>query len=103
MPVLLLKVDAETPLSLHGDTADRPSPAPHAIRRRASAAAPTAPAARNPHDVADCASTIVDAARKSVSIQVSRTVQIFRLIIQHARESSARQRSALSRPPPNHF
>ena len=49
MPVL--NVDAETPLSLQGDTADRPSPAPKAIRRSANAAAPTAPAAIAPNVV----------------------------------------------------
>jgi hypothetical protein len=68
MPVPVLNVDAETPLLLQGDTADKPRPAPNAIKRSASAAAPTAPAAMAPHDTADCASTIVDAARKSVSM-----------------------------------
>src|ERR1700686_772566 len=67
IPVPVLKVDAETPLSLQGDTADRPSPAPNAIRRSAKAAAPTAPAAMAPPETADCASA-TDAARRSVSM-----------------------------------
>src|SRR6202023_2958861 len=68
IPVPVLNVAAETPLSLQGDTADRPRPAPKAIRRSVSAAAPTAPAAIAPHDRPDCASTIVDSARRSVFI-----------------------------------
>jgi uncharacterized protein (DUF2252 family) len=36
--VLVLEVDAETPLSLQGDTADRPSPAPKAIKSSANVA-----------------------------------------------------------------
>ena len=70
IPVPVLKLDAEMPLSLQGDTADRPSPAPNAIKTRASAAAATAPAAMAAHDTAACASTIVDAGR-SDSISVS--------------------------------
>src|ERR1700719_1696867 len=69
IPVPVLNVDAEMPLSLQGDTAERPSPAPNAIRRRASAAAPTAPAATAAQDTLDCASMIVDA-RTSVSIRI---------------------------------
>ncbi len=36
IPVPVLNVDAETPLSLQGDTADRPRPAPKAIRKSAN-------------------------------------------------------------------
>src|ERR1700733_2203818 len=39
IPLPVLKLDAEMPLSLHGDTAERPRPAPNAISARAKAAA----------------------------------------------------------------
>src|ERR1700722_14835166 len=90
IPVPVLNVAAETPLSLQGDTADRPRPAPKAIRRSASAAAPTAPAAIAPHDTADCASTIVDAARRSVSIY----------ILPAALNGSAQQFGSIKKVPP---
>src|ERR1700733_14675522 len=72
MPVATLKVEAETPLSLHGETAEKPMPAPNAISRRVNAAAATAPAATAAPDTAGCASTIVVALRRSVSIESSR-------------------------------
>src|ERR1700734_2316050 len=72
MPVPVLNVAAETPLSLHGDTAERPSPAQNAIRTRDKAAAATAPAAIAGQDTAegpaDCASPIADAGLRSASI-----------------------------------
>src|ERR1700733_5746890 len=68
MPVPVLKVADETPLSLQGDTAERPSPAPNAIKTRANAAAATAPAAIAAQDTPDCASTVVDAGYKLDSI-----------------------------------
>src|ERR1700733_12330778 len=72
MPVATLKVEAETPLSLHGETAEKPMPAPNAISRRVNAAAAPAPAGTAAHDTAGCASTIVVALRRSVSIESSR-------------------------------
>src|ERR1700733_3518203 len=45
MPVPISKVEAETPLSLHGDIEERPKPAPKATRTSVNAAAATAPAA----------------------------------------------------------
>src|ERR1700722_6625449 len=98
IPVPVLNVDAETPLSLQGDTADRPRPAPKAIRRRDNAAAPTAPAAIAPHDTADCASTM-DAARRSVSILYSPGgTQRSRPIIRHNQESSTALEAPLAGP-----
>jgi len=35
MPVPTSKVDAETPVSLHGDMDEKPIPAPNAMRRNA--------------------------------------------------------------------
>src|ERR1700691_2514497 len=72
MPVATLKVEADTPLSLHGETAEKPMPAPNATSKRVNAAAATAPAATAAHDTAGCASTIVVAPRRSVSIECSR-------------------------------
>src|SRR5437762_5281339 len=45
IPLAFLNVAAETPVSDHGDTDERPSPAPKAKRANESAAAATAPAA----------------------------------------------------------
>src|ERR1700733_14164498 len=72
MPVATLKVEPEPPLSLHGETAEKPMPAPNATSKRVSAAAATAPAATAGHDTAGCASTIVVALRRSVSMECSR-------------------------------
>src|ERR1700731_1786197 len=69
IPVPVLNVDAETPVSLQGDTAESPSPAPNAMSTSANAAAATAPAAMAAQDTADWASTIVAAGRRSESIR----------------------------------
>jgi hypothetical protein len=62
MPVPTSKVDADTPVSLHGDMDEKPIPAPKATRRSVSAAAATAPAATAAHETPDCASTVAAAA-----------------------------------------
>jgi hypothetical protein len=69
-----LKVVEETPLSLHGDMADSPRPAPNAMSRRAKAAAATAPAAIAGHDTPDTdgTSTIAAVERSSDSMKFSR-------------------------------
>ena len=60
MPVPVLKVEADTPLSLHGDIADRPNPAPNATSASVRAAAATAPAAIAGHETpVVCTSTMV--------------------------------------------
>src|ERR1700691_3951954 len=64
MPVPDLKVDAETPESDHGDTADRPMPAPNAISSKVRAAPATAPAATAAHDTPEvCNSTTATESR----------------------------------------
>ena len=50
--------------SLHGDLAERPSPAPKATSKSVKAAVPTAPAAIAAHERPLCASAIVDAGRE---------------------------------------
>jgi hypothetical protein len=45
MPVPMLKVETETPLSLQGETAERLSPVPKATSNRLNAAGATAPTA----------------------------------------------------------
>src|ERR1700688_1651382 len=97
MPVATLKVEAETPLSLHGETAEKPMPAPNAISRRVNAAAATAPAATAGHDTADCASTIVVALRRSVSMESSRGNNQC-LVIPRPEESSIDARADLGAP-----
>src|ERR1700733_15891022 len=87
MPVATLNVPAETPLSLHGETAEKPMPAPNPTSNRVNAAAATAPAATAGHDTAGCASTIVVALRRSVSIECSRGNNQCSLI--HRREKSS--------------
>src|SRR4029077_5685088 len=62
MPVPPSKVEADTPVSLHGDIDEKPMPAPNATSRRVSAAAATAPAATAGHETPDCASTAATAA-----------------------------------------
>jgi hypothetical protein len=55
-------VDAETPVSLHGDIDEKPIPAPNATSSSVNAAAATVPAATAGHETPDCASTVATAA-----------------------------------------
>jgi hypothetical protein len=63
-----LKVEAETPESVQGETDERPRPTPSASKPKELAAATTAPAAILAHETTDCASA---AAKASVRIGVS--------------------------------
>src|ERR1700735_2585549 len=97
MPVATLNVEPETPLSLHGETAEKPIPAPNATSKSVSAAAATAPAATAPHDTAGWASTIVVAPRRSVSMECSRGNNQWFVIPSH-QESSIDTAECLGAP-----
>src|SRR5205823_11896967 len=70
IPLAFLHVAAETPVSDHGDTDERPSPPPKAKRASDSAAAATAPAAMLAQHRAggSCTTTTVSAAREMASM-----------------------------------
>src|SRR5579864_1541974 len=70
MPVPSLKVEAETPESDQGDTADRPIPAPKATSSRVSAAVATAPAATAPQDTPELCRSITDVGLVLIEVSI---------------------------------
>jgi hypothetical protein len=75
MPVPTSKVDAETPVSLHGDMDEKPIPAPNAMRRSVRAAAATAPAATAGHETLDSACRSTTAALAVVAGYVVASIE----------------------------
>jgi hypothetical protein len=75
MPVPTSKVDADTPVSLHGDMDENPIPAPNATSSRFSAAAATAPAATAGHETPDSACTAATAALAVVAGYVVASIE----------------------------
>jgi hypothetical protein len=77
-----LKVEADTPVSVHGETADNPKPTPSATSARLTAEAVTAPAAILPQDAADIISAeLASAVRRPDSMSVS-PQNLFRTALQ---------------------
>src|SRR5450759_1316041 len=70
-PVLIWNVLADTPEPPHGDTDEKPMPAPNARRTRVRAAAATAPATTAAHDTAGLSSAGVETSTASI---VSKTI-----------------------------
>jgi hypothetical protein len=65
-----LKVDAETPESDQGDTADKPIPAPKAISSRVKAAAAMAPAATAAQETPELGRSMTDAGVVSIGVSI---------------------------------
>src|SRR5580693_201339 len=69
MPAATLKVEAESPVSVHGEIEDNPRPPPNAKSGNVTADAVTAPAAMLAHETAESASVkIALSERMAVSI-----------------------------------
>jgi hypothetical protein len=71
-PAVTLKVQTDMPVSVDGETADKPKPTPSAMSARLTAAAVTAPAAILPQDTADAISAeLASPVRRPDSINFS--------------------------------
>src|SRR3982074_23307 len=70
MPVPVLNVEAETPESDQGDTADKPIPAPKATSKSVSATAAAAPADTAAHDTPEFCRSITDVGLVSIAVSI---------------------------------
>src|SRR5579862_3817186 len=78
MPVPILKVAAETPESDHGDTADKPIPAPKATSKSVSAAAAAAPAATAAQETPEPRRSISDVGLVLIAVSIGYLAPLIR-------------------------